>query len=778
MRLLPYILYSAAACAALLFAPPDADACSVSLDGRQKVALHGGEPRSNPDGSLYPGDAFRYEFEYHFSADCISPKFHGVRASGALIDEDGNGLARVGRSGTISGTALVDPDEGVACASGSPTSGRPDCGKLEAEISAKERVCRTILVGNDTSTVCWHRYHGDSAAISPRVVPTQIELTLERRALKDADGYDTVNLDGTYYVWDPIGVRHIADFKWKGERAGTISFDYAISSGSLAVEAGHECAEPNCQVAVSQPERPAGNGWIAVNEELGNGDGMYVYTASTPGDTGLHALHYEVTVKNLGSAIGGDVAQMEVEVAPYRPVFDSYAYTVLEEGSDRAYDSGHAVALRYFGSCDGGILHEERRGKISSYSADTVSRSQAAVNPPLTIPPDLLDWLSIEEIGRAKESLAGYSARCEDGSSRGDAGFDSAARGSLVSLGEHATFVKSGYAKITFGQEIADLLLGPENANRWYHNTTTVNTLASESVGGQAALNLTSYVYQYPHDELGFWVNATAYKNGEVDETVPLALTVGPSLRGGAEATGEYLAGKALYDTADEGFAHVVREDVPPTSHAASGDGRVSVWTIKPTVAFSGETASLVTGLAEVLPEGAGRYDVALYDVWKLPTGIEMTLQAADRSLSLAMPVFHGGGHHEAVDINEYAEIPSYRTGADGQGREAWFTTPHGFGPVWAEVNGGGREFVGSCADGCTVTVGHGPASVTLQNQWNGTATFSVPRASVQEDPGSIEEYLVGDVLEYVIFVAAIGGTFYLVVRSVKRVWRVASPAE
>ena len=78
------------ACAALACLPPAACAaeaslpCSVSSEGRLFAAEYGGQPRRNPDGSFYPGDAFYYLFRFSASETCIGLSLGPVESHDGL----------------------------------------------------------------------------------------------------------------------------------------------------------------------------------------------------------------------------------------------------------------------------------------------------------------------------------------------------------------------------------------------------------------------------------------------------------------------------------------------------------------------------------------------------------------------------------------------------------------------------------------------------------------------------------------------------------------------
>ena len=174
-------------------------------------------------------------------------------------------------------------------------------------------------------------------------------LNLTERVLRDTDGYNATNRDHTSYAWDPIAVRHDVDFAWKEERSGTITFGYDRTFGGLVEDAGHECGEP-CMVTLEPPANPVSIGFMPYGLEAGNGDGMYVYTAPSLDEAGLHGIHYDLTVYNLNRTIATNSSDTSRLVVEYEPSYTYYPYTVLADSQRWAYDDRHGIALNYLGS--------------------------------------------------------------------------------------------------------------------------------------------------------------------------------------------------------------------------------------------------------------------------------------------------------------------------------------------------------------------------------------------------------------------------------------------
>ena len=325
----------------------DGASCSLNVNGDidYEATTPDNLPRSNPNDTVYPGDAFLYSFDYRFSSGCIGARVGSVTSHDAVESEDEDRSGRVGRSGSVEGTGVILIGESLECIEEWENSRTGRCGWLEIKISAKERRCSTNEEG---VTRCWYVTKRDSARVYPAILAPDVILNLTERVLRDTDDYNATNRDHTSYVWDPIAVRHDVTFAWKDERSGTITFVYDRTFGGLVEDAGHECGEP-CMVTLEPPANPVSIGFLPYGLEAGNGDGMYVYTAPSLDEAGLHGIHYDLTIYNLNRTIATNSSDTSRLVVEYEPSYTYYPYTVLADSKQWAYDDRHGIALNYWG---------------------------------------------------------------------------------------------------------------------------------------------------------------------------------------------------------------------------------------------------------------------------------------------------------------------------------------------------------------------------------------------------------------------------------------------
>lgn len=392
------------------------------------VTDSGGNPRNNPDETLYPGDAFTFEFQYSFNRYCRSITVSDADGSDAVEVVSGGRGRRLGSgpvSGTLTGVAEIDIGGALRCHGGGLHTGgaagwdgaygeSEDCGDVSATFRYRYRSCSH----GENSRCRWatrtRTYH-----ITPDVIAPVTDVNLwEHLDLLDPHGYPAANGDETNYPWDPIAIEHAAQFEWKNQREGTIRFEYDRRFSPLVEEGGFEC-DRRCSDRLTVDGTAAGTGFMpygpaskdprSPGDAYGNGGGMYAYTATGDRDAGDRLISYDVTVTNIGRTIqtGGNSTVQLVPV--YDPEFEYYPYTVLADGRRSAYDDRQAVVIHYMGSAgsgpddsdgpgDGG-LHTERRSKITNFHPVTEVGSYSGLVDPLPIDPSLLEWDSAVPAG-------------------------------------------------------------------------------------------------------------------------------------------------------------------------------------------------------------------------------------------------------------------------------------------------------------------------------------------------------------------------------------------
>ena len=730
----------------------DGARCSLNVNGDidYDATTPDGLPRSNPNDTVYPGDAFLYSFDYRFSSGCIGARVGSVTSHDAVEDETEDRSGRVGRSGSVEGIGVILIDESLECIEEWDSSRTGRCGWLEIKISAKERRCST---NDEGVTRCWYVTKRDSARVYPAILAPDVILNLTERVLRDTDGYNATNRDHTSYVWDPIAVRHDVDFAWKDERSGTITFGYNRTFGGLVEDAGHECVEP-CMVTLGPPANPVSIGFLPYELEAGNGDGMYVYTAPSLDEAGLHGIHYDLIVYNLNRTIAANSSDTSRLVVEYEPSFTYYPYTVLVDSQRWAYDDRHGIALNYLGSGGTGPddtpgLHAERRSKINAFDAVTTIIPDIGSVETIITDPYLLEW----------------------GSAHGPL---SKPAGPFLSLGDHAMFYYEGYGTIRFSQTLTDIL--DKYTRELYNNVTTTNALISDSWAGSASNLLLTYNYTYPPTVFAIWFNVTAESGTPLSVKMiePDVIVDGDGLVDGEELgyrepanvmIDDYLVAKTMHDTGDATFANIVLNDTYGMDNMVTGSGSISMWNNKTIVEVSDVTAE-IQGYD---PSWTGILDMPRHVALALPSIATFEVEAGGIIRNFTVSIDTEFGHHEFIILGNATSETGHSHNRTSE--VVSFRLEEGFGAVREVlVNGVPTIHYGSiCQELCTVNVGVEAANVTVLNHYGGVATFMVEPVAAHV-PDRPEEPIEQNEIALIALLATISLMTFIIVKVIKRI--------
>ena len=733
--------------AAAILGQADAAGCSVDVDGHidYTATTPDGLPRSNPDDTVYPGDAFRYSFEYGFSGRCIAPRVHGVTSQGIVYDTTGNGPRNVVGTGSIDGVGEILITESLECIKDQNGGRHEACGHLGMTVSASERRCLTDEQG---TTTCRLVTITDSDAVHPTILAPDVRVSLGDIALLDHDGYNTVNRDGSRYPWDPIPIRYGAEFEWRNERAGTIAFAYDKVFSPLELEAELEC-DHTCSKNLTQPASPVGTGFASQVFDGSNGDGVSVYTAPSHGEAGLHTIYYTVTVHNMGRPIASAENSTKRLVVLYEPAYKYYPYMVLADGRLWSYDNRQGVAIHYMGSAGTGPddkpgLHQDRRSKINGFESSTIITSDFASVDDITTKSDFMRWSDVSE-----------SLRGEDGP--------------FHSTGDHAVFYGSGYGSVRFAQNITDII--DEDSAFLYKDVITTNTLKSDMWAGNESTDLFTYVYAYPHAIFSRWFNMTA------DSDVPLSIAFGPPEDAASLDdldTGEfveiylddYIVEKIVHDTADDMFASIVLNDTYTTENLVERVQSLSVWVNKTTLSIS-DTIAAMYGYER---SKTGILQVPMHHILSLPSDLTLRVMVGGIGRNVTIPFDLEYIYHERV-FTTPQKVEYRRDGLDGTSSVVLFRTDEGFGPLeTVTVNGTLAQHHGTiCIEWCSVFVGSKAASVAVFNVYDGIIEFTVPAADSKSSEAP-DEWVSAEILHTFLMIAAASGIMYLTIRAVQRV--------
>jgi hypothetical protein len=665
--------------------------CRVWMHTVITTSLANGHPRNNPDGTFYPADAFSYSFVYGWDGDpleCRNLSVCDVRSVGILPEGSGRcgriverKASESGRSYAISGVAEISQ--------GKMASGH----LIELQVNAERWGC---YYPQGTPHSCG--WSGISAVgrFTPSVIRPDVKVGIWHENLFDLDGYESANIDGTYYVWDAINIVHNPLYKWKQQRMGTISVKVTKES-QLNMEKEFQCESSKCSHTLYH------DGFEPWHREYEYGGGVTLYNASE-NQIRQHAITYTADIYNLGKLIERSENKTRPLVVSYEPVYSSYPYLVLKDGGWWGWSNRHAVALQYDGSVGSGQddrpgLHQNRRSKINGYVYEGY-----AFDPILRVGlNETLSWSS-------SEPAAFFSEQCGDAKSDPDS-LD-------VQKSGTAMFVNAGWGKVSFSYPIVKTML-----EKRYVNATTHNVLQSVNFAGYVVKDLTEYKYQYPDAKFFNSIKILTYDSQGLRTDMPVELTMIPDLKRGAQYVQDYTCSKVLYDTANPMFASIAASDMFARENVASGHGYVNLKAALTSIWFPKFYSAIVDEPLKI-PLRSG---------YSAPSPYELTIKVGQNSrtitgiMSFLSPFVH------VVNLD-----PDNRLSVMESTGFARIIPDEKFGTIEkVEING--RVLEENCTEGCTVVIQQDvDTKIVAWNAWGGVASYHTRQntASVDADLG------------------------------------------
>ena len=413
-----------------------------------------------------------------------------------------------------------------------------------------------------------------TATVRLNILEPQLDLTLTKPPLYDAYGFESQNLDGTYYLDDPVHVLHHPEFKWKDDRGGAIKFvvyrhwcpdegecTRSERAAQLPIIKAFDCKDDRCDRVFSIP-RHTDTTW-----SLGNGDGQTAYMGTVPGWYGNNTMKYRIEAYNIeideSRMLNLTHADTWGHIVGYDPVFESITYPVLADDGQLASDNRFAMASRYFGSWGGESgdanmtePYEYRRARIDAayggvigyylVNSSTLAGNLVWSEAPRT-PPHVLDYGAQDYPGTAFYST---SAPIYPG---------------IVPLSdkEAAVWPKAGYGRIFFDfPDMAKYEIGGTRA-LYYNATAYVYTFALD-FAGEDFIVMEAEPYIYPDATFNHGI---IIKSVGADGNIrPISLTLEsiPRTELGAILLSDYIHEKMMYDLDDVGFADLAVYDTYP----------------------------------------------------------------------------------------------------------------------------------------------------------------------------------------------------------------------
>jgi hypothetical protein len=674
--------------------------CQVWVQTTISKLFANGFPRINPDNTYYPGDGFSYSFSYGWAGNkgCRNFKVCPVESNlgGEAMRCDLSKIShdKSAKMGSSSGSAELT------------TMG----GNLQLTVAAERYFC---LYPKKAKVVCGWTTITSTGSYTPQVITPSVEIVVTQDLLTDKDGFESGNLDETYYLWDAITLVHDPQYRWKQERFGTLSV-VITKRYDLKLEQEFQCNSVLCTQTLSH------HGFEPWQRTHQYGGGMTLLNATKQDELGRHHVLYTAELFNLGRLIHMQKNTAEFLVVRYEPVYTNYPYLVLRDGHAFSWGNRVAVALYYHGSTGGGpddtqTIHEKRRSKINKYeyvghAFDPITKR------------DLNQTLSWSSSAQAQASNDCFDVQTD----------------SLLSgKKDSAVFVKKGFGKITFSYPILHTML-----SKRYSNATLENTLQSSSFAGFETKNLTSYKYQYPDLKFNNPVKILSYHSDGSKTALPVVVEMVPDAARGANYTHDYVYSKISRDTGRAEFAAIVVGDMYDKENLQSGSGHVNL--------RSKLTSTWFPPFYNILADDV--FDLELNVGYGAPSPYKINITVGEKTrtvytiLNFLSPFTHIVNLDEDNTLDVESDLGFVRILPNEK-----------FGEI-ANIIVNGLPLNKDCTNRCTTTI---PSNQDLRieawNLWGGRAVAFVEK---QERQDSTTQY-DWSIFATVIFVAAVGWLAY-----------------
>ena len=531
----------------------------------------------------------------------------------------------------------------------------------------------------------------------------------EHPPIKDSDGYDSKNKDGTYYVWDLPAIQTMPELKFRGVRNDTISFEITRLNTPISNVFTDSCKKERCIITA--------HGDAITNTTINavNGDRLDVDTAPTLDYLGWQNFAYRIVTYNIDTAISNITASTTLFIADYSPVYDEdvLAYTILDTEGDTTFEKQTGLAVYYLGSAgtgkddDGGedIIHKQRRSKIND-SLHVIYANNPFEAYMLNSTLVLQGGKDITELTSSvydsvlsmsgKDTLNHYNK-------------------TLISINNTASFTEEGFGRLNFMHDVID-----EVSQFGISNITAYSTVLSSDFGGYHKRYLTSFVYDYPVSYVSSVLNVTAIN---ADGSVDGATQINAQLRAVTSDTNKtmhlplYMASHIRNAGYPEEYVDMYLGDMYDISNTADGSGMAIATINMPAV--------------RIIP-----------DVWEILniTGYDdESFTSLDERLVLSSPVTYQldvstGRATDTVNYYTYGfDSPmTYTVNADDANvleHVRYLSTVHvvppkNFGEIkYLTING--LEYSGPCRHGCLLSVDE-DAIIVAENIWGGKATLHI----------------------------------------------------
>ena len=415
--------------------------------------------------------------------------------------------------------------------------------------------------------VCTTYTAADTATVRVEVLEPSLGLKLSKPPLLDAYGFEAQNLDGTYYLHDPVHVVHQPVFKWKEERGGTVWFKAyrhwnpeEARHRLLPIGGMLDCGSDRCDGAFLLP------GLTSPVWHLTNGDGQTAYNATDSSWLGMHDLRYRVEVFNIccdeGRMMNHTEGRTAARAVVFDPVFHSTTYPVLADDGKYGYQNRFALASYYGGSWGGGP-DDANMTEPYQYRRARMDAAYGAVGGYDPANLTALAWNIVwSEAPPTPAHVLEYGAPGHPGASFHSASAPQHPGGPLSPDGA-AMWPKAGHGRIFF--DFPDLAEHrPGQAGSRYTNATAHVYAGVRDFAAVPLQVLASGAYTYPEASFHQAISVRSVDSEGDLKPLRMSLVSEPRIDAGAVTLADYIKEKVLYDTGDAGFADLAIHDAYP----------------------------------------------------------------------------------------------------------------------------------------------------------------------------------------------------------------------
>ena len=652
-------------------------------------------------------------------------------ASVAIIDSAVRNLCQnPGNAGCISGHAIIDTDvTHTEC-----LINQLQIRGMAHSLDAQDDICVDIvhqvsLTVHGYSIVKRHNSNGVPILVpllvekkvdaQVHVLPASPAVTFGHPPITDIYGYDSKNLDGTYYIDDLPAVHTVPDLAFRAIRNDTITFNVTRTASPLTELFTGTCGRSqHCTITAHGP------GITATPISATTGDRLDVDSPHTSDLLGTQNFSYRVQAYNIGRIISDTAHGTSLFFAQYSPLYDApYPYIILRTLGGTTFEKHHGLAIHYLGSNgtgagDDDAVHSDRRSLINGHTY-TVSASNLYRAYGLNSTLMLQGGQDITEIvSSVHDSVLRKSGRAQLGGSY---------ERTLISINETAMFAGQGYGRLDFVYDG----LSSEAAMHNISNLTIHNTVLSSDFGGYDTKRLMSYTYAYPVSFLSSALNVTAVDSyGMIDNRTLIDASLLVSYTADTKMTVPlplHMASYIVADTQSVPYAEMYLGDMHDIANTATGAGTAVSAVNLPAI----RVLPALWGVLQISDNNNDNNDdndnannnlTSIGEHYSLSSPVayqlKITTQNASNTVDYHTYGFGNTIHHTIntgnSNVLEYVRYASW----------VRIVPPENFGDI-ADITVNGIAYKTPCKRQCIIFV-EGNATIRADNVWGGTATANV----------------------------------------------------